>query len=965
MNGKLYIKKFIRDDGETLSFDAEEIYLSENNTLLVRSDPATTAVEFTEEDGGEMIRQRGATYSQPVSGLIVPKSTEYWALCVRLSRFFILNHTYKIVYIKRDGSMFSMNRAWINAGLQIVPVPYENYSTWTVEFRIGDNFWTEYAEDSQGKEIYSNSVELPLLTAGTGGEVWNDITQQTLSGLGNYFTIYGTSISASINKLEVRGDTFQQSYTGNNLSPYPYSDGSSKVIRGITFTAASDGSVTLNGTNDGTANSAYYIRYSDSSSLQFEAGTYYFIPPSDTNVVYAMYDGTSYYDFDSSNNYSRTFPTAKNIRYIYIQVRRGNTTVFNNLKIYPMLTTSPNPTESDYEPYVGGIPAPNPGYPQAVQTVTGEQTVKITGKNLFDINESSKGIYASTMDIAGDSITVTQASSNANALGWISIPNSDDLLGKTATISVQSFVSGSGSTGPRIMVGASTGREVYTLRPTSSEKSATFTFPSSYPTSANGFRLYFYANTANTGGAVGAYSSYSQVQLEVGTAATSYDSYHLQSYTINLGKNLFNKSDTSTQLPNTYINTTGVLQAGTNTGTVFAKCQPNATYTVSKSLSARFIIGETATLPADGVTVSNIIRDDTATHLTITTGPTAQYIVVFCHHSSDTMTLAEIAATVQIEAGSVASQYASYFTPIELCKIDDYQDYIYKSGDDWYVHKETEKMVLDGTTNAMTGVYTNGMTEDYNFCSKRMNDMKSGAQVGYCSYLISSTGSPNGANRETIFFGTQTNNYLYMGVLSSRTGGLRTLTAFNNYLETHPATLYYVLATSTDTKITDATLVSQLEALAGAQAYNGKTVYQTNSATMPAILSVELLQSVGGGETWDNVGAVWEEGVGGVQTINVETTQTTYPVWTVTGPCSNPTLQNDTTDTIASFDGMIASGQTLTVDFADNTAYLDSAPVAKYVSGYVSLAPGENAIGFNSDGGSTQTSTISWNNIIN
>lgn len=175
MNGKLYIKKFIRDDGETLSFDAEEIYLSENNTLLVRSDPATTAVEFTEEDGGEMIRQRGATYSQPVSGLIVPKSTEYWALCVRLSRFFILNHTYKIVYIKKDGSMFSMNRAWINAGLQIVPVPYENYSTWTIEFRIGDNFWTEYAEDSQGKEIYSNSVELPLLTAGTGGEVWDSV----------------------------------------------------------------------------------------------------------------------------------------------------------------------------------------------------------------------------------------------------------------------------------------------------------------------------------------------------------------------------------------------------------------------------------------------------------------------------------------------------------------------------------------------------------------------------------------------------------------------------------------------------------------------------------------------------------------------------------------------------------------------------------------------------------------------
>lgn len=809
MNGKLYIKKFIRDDGETLSFDAEEIYLSENNTLLVRSDPATTAVEFTEEDGGEMIRQRGSTYSQPVSGLIVPKSTEYWALCVRLSRFFILNHTYKIVYIKRDGSMFSMNRAWINAGLQIVPVPYESYSTWTIEFRIGDNFWTEYAEDGQGKEIYSNTVELPLLTAGTGGEVWSDAIQQTLSGLGNYFAIDGTSISASINKLELKGDTFQQTYTGKNLSPYPYSDGGSKVIRGITFTAASDGSVTLNGTNDGNANSAYYIYYSDSQSLQFEAGTYYFIPPSNTNVGYVMYDGTRYYDFNNANNYSQTFSSAKNIRHIYIQVRKGNTTTFNNLKIYPMLTTLSNPTESDYEPYVGGIPAPSPDYPQDIHVVTGEQVVEVHGKNLFNSYAlAGKTLYpnGNQINIGSDgTITLT---GNTSSNGYCRVMNTP----------LRDFC-------PKLEVG----------------------------------KIYYLYLSGNNITANQIYLSNSDFHWGAGTSRT------------------ITQSDLDGDI---------VVYGGYNTTTTI-----------------KIMITET--------------QDSN-----------------YEPYQSQTYT---------VDLGS-----------IELCKIGDYQDKIYKSGDDWYVHKEFSNYTFDGT-EADWGSDTSG---GYFRTRHTLSGVAAGSNR-VTAGTISNYFTVSTENAYGICFRNQNNIYFYPQ------SSITTLADFKTWLSSHNTTVYYALATPTNIQIENPDLVAQLNALAGAQAYNGKTVYQTNSATMPAILSVELLQSVGGGEVWDNVGAVWEEGVGGVQTINVETTQTTYPVWTVTGPCSNPTLQNDTTDTLASFDGMIASGQTLTVNFADNTAYLDSAPVAKYVSGYVSLAPGENVIGFNSDGGSTQTSTISWDNIIN
>lgn len=175
MNGKLYIKKFIRDDGETLSFDGDEIYLAENNTLLVRPDPNTTAVEYTEADGGEMVRQHNSIYEQPVNGLIIPKETDYWQLTTVLSSFFQINHTFKIIYIKKGGSMFSVSDTWISSGLQIVPVPHEEYSTWNITFSVGNSNWYEYAEDSEGKEIYSNTVTLPLIGVASGGEIWDSV----------------------------------------------------------------------------------------------------------------------------------------------------------------------------------------------------------------------------------------------------------------------------------------------------------------------------------------------------------------------------------------------------------------------------------------------------------------------------------------------------------------------------------------------------------------------------------------------------------------------------------------------------------------------------------------------------------------------------------------------------------------------------------------------------------------------
>ena len=54
-----------------------------------------------------------------------------------------------------------------------------------------------------------------------------------------------------------------------------------------------------------------------------------------------------------------------------------------------MITTDTSATYDDYEPYVGGIPSPNPDYPQEIKSVV-NPVVKVCGKNLFSITNSVK-----------------------------------------------------------------------------------------------------------------------------------------------------------------------------------------------------------------------------------------------------------------------------------------------------------------------------------------------------------------------------------------------------------------------------------------------------------------------------------------------------------------------------------------------------------------------------------------------
>ena len=119
------------------------------------------------------------------------------------------------------------------------------------------------------------------------------------------------------------------------------------------------------------------------------------------------------------------------------------------------------------------------------------------------------------------------------------------------------------------------------------------------------------------------------------------------------------------------------------------------------------------------------------------------------------------------------------------------------------------------------------------------------------------------------------------------------------------------------------------------------------------------------GATWDPIGAIWEAGgSGGITTVTVDGVDSAEPIWTVTGPATNPTLTNITTGQTIEWTGTVPSGQTLIVNMDEMTASLEGANVFQFITGsWVTLQAGNNRISYSATG-ATDPSTLSWNGVV-
>lgn len=196
----------------------------------------------------------------------------------------------------------------------------------------------------------------------------------------------------------------------------------------------------------------------------------------------------------------------------------------------------------------------------------------------------------------------------------------------------------------------------------------------------------------------------------------------------------------------------------------------------------------------------------------------------------------------QVEYNNSASAYEQYqgttypvnLGNIELCKIDTYQDRIYKQNDKWYLEKNIGNVVLSQLTwvqetsansrrYSTTGIQNSVVKPTSN--SIIINMLCNIYIKNYATWTwntISGKGIAVQKNGQLIIFDEDYTNS-------------NDLTNFTTMLGNKNAVLYYPLATPTTTEITDTTLIGQLNALYNATIYPITNINTDTSNLLPYI----------------------------------------------------------------------------------------------------------------------------------
>lgn len=484
-----------------------------------------------------------------------------------------------------------------------------------------------------------------------------------------------------------------------------------------------------------------------------------------------------------------------------------------------------------------------------------EQTT-YSGKNLLNI---TKGTFTQ------NGITFTQNPDGSVTMNGTSTGNAYYEMNNTAA-SQTTITSGVGYTLSIGDVTLPSGQVVVQIRKTNpnvvyaavSNKSASFTAPETTTT-------FTYIGVYGSGVTLNNVTIYPM--LEVGSSMTPFEPYvggtaspnpdypqevqtvtgrqvvtisdggsESQEYEINLGKNLlpFTDQDFTLKGVRYYVQNGTLYLDGTSQGETYGNDQqfknnfsitlPAGTYTLSRNATSL------VTVQIKRISDNVNLASTNGTYLTSTFTITEPTPVVFGFYVYN-LTFDNVNLELMLERNDTATTYAPYFTPIELCKIGDYQDYIYKSGDDWYVHKEIKEFDLstisyDGAGNGNFYNIGFGTAEGYN---------PSIPQLSNCFTYASTTWA--GVGKFGIATGTG-NLWLTITDPSVQSDDAPA------WLKNRGAIMYGVLRAPTDTQITNATLIAQLEAINAAQTYDGETVITVSSENLAGSLEVTVSTNI-------------------------------------------------------------------------------------------------------------------------
>lgn len=164
--------------------------------------------------------------------------------------------------------------------------------------------------------------------------------------------------------------------------------------------------------------------------------------------------------------------------------------------------------------------------------------------------------------------------------------------------------------------------------------------------------------------------------------------------------------------------------------------------------------------------------------------------------------------TITISDGTNTQEYTIDLGPLELAKIGNYQDRIYKQDGKWYIEKQVGKVVLDGSESWYRATSSGGYFQLGDSFGSLPFDTNP-ATNALCDHFIC---------RPRWHVASSTDYNLSINMSGSLTAirydAITDLADFKSWLASNPTTVYYALATPTTTEITDSTLLSQLNFIA-------------------------------------------------------------------------------------------------------------------------------------------------------
>lgn len=293
-----------------------------------------------------------------------------------------------------------MNVAWNGVVWDTMgaPIDMSLYFTKEEAEAVIQRLVTEYFEKNpvkpgatteQAQQIEQNKTDIASLKTETGSlkeDLSTKITKFYTSSQGE--THLADSDNGKIMDMVLYGKSEQKQYSGKNLLNATLQ---TTTRNGITCTANGDGTYTLNGT--ATAITEFDIAQDVSCSSFRLVGC----------PVGGVHDAS--YELQARTNnliYGYDTGDGKNIKAdenFFIRIRINDGINCNNLLFKPMIVDAslyPDTTYDDFEPYTGGIPSPNPDYPQEIKSVV-NPTVKVCGKNLLNYKET----IINSPDVAG------------------------------------------------------------------------------------------------------------------------------------------------------------------------------------------------------------------------------------------------------------------------------------------------------------------------------------------------------------------------------------------------------------------------------------------------------------------------------------------------------------------------------------------------------------------------------------